>query len=241
MAKVSSRGTCLLCGKSYSKTGMTRHLQTCRQQNLAGNGGSGRRPGRKRQGYHLAVEGLDRPQYWMHLEIASNASLEALDFYLRREWLECCWHLSAFVIRGRYYFREDRGIWADLRDLDMEGTLQEALRPGTKFIHEYDFGDTTELALRVVSEGDIAVDRQGIRMLAQNDPPPIPCANCETLAAKFCTECYWGKGNFFFCDSCSRLHAADSPSHDEMFLPVVNSPRMGQCAYMGRDDDMWIE
>ena len=88
----------------------------------------------------------------MHLEIASNASLEELDFFLRREWLECCGHLSAFVIRGRNYFREDRGIWADLRDLDMEGTLQETLRPGTKFIHEYDFGDTTELALRVVSE-----------------------------------------------------------------------------------------
>jgi hypothetical protein len=35
--------------------------------------------------------------------------------------------------------------------------------------------------------------------------------------------------NCFFCDKCGKKHK----SHDEMFLPVVNSPRMGVCGYTG--------
>ena len=241
MAKVISKGTCVLCGRPFSKSGMTRHLQSCRENNRGGDGGSGRRAGRRRQGFHLTVEGLDRPQYWMHMEIAGNAPLWALDHFLRRTWLECCGHMSGFVIRGRNHFLEDRGIWADLYDMDMEVTLKETLRPGMKFIHEYDFGSTTELALRVISEGNISVDHRGIRVLAQNDAPEIPCANCDALAAKICTECFWGQGGSFYCDRCARLHTAESPSHEEMFLPVVNSPRLGECAYTGPDDEMWVD
>ena len=236
MVKVTSKGTCVLCNRSFAKTGMTRHLQSCQENNRGGEGGSGSRPGRKRQGFHLAIEGLDRPQYWMHLEIAGNAPLMALDHFLRRTWLECCGHMSAFVIRGRNHFLEDRGIWADLYDLDMEVTLKETLRPGMRFLHEYDFGSTTELALRVLSEGNISADHRGIRLLAQNDPPEIPCVKCGTVAAQICTECVWD-GVGFHCDPCAHLHLAQSPSHEEMFLPVVNSPRVGECAYTGPEED----
>ena len=241
MAKVSSRGTCILCSKSFSKSGMTRHLKSCRENNQGSDGGSGRRPGRKRQGFHLAVEGLHRPQFWMHLEIDGNAQLWELDHFLRRTWLECCGHLSAFVIRGRNHFLEDRDIWADLDDLDMDVALKETLRPGMKFTHEYDFGDTTELGLRVVSEGNVSVASRGVLILAQNDPPEISCLDCDAPAVRICTECYWGQAGFFYCDQCAEQHTAESPSHDEMFLPVVNSPRMGQCGYTGPDDDMFPE
>ena len=239
MAKVSSRGSCLLCGNSFSKSGMTRHLKSCRESHIGEEAGVRRRSGRRKQGFHLTVEGVDRPWYWMHLEIAGNAPLEALDYYLRQIWLECCGHMSAFTIRGRNHFREDRRMWADLNDLDMEVPLAQALRPGMRFTHEYDFGDTTELALRVVSQGDISPDHSSIRLLARNDPPEIPCAECDSLAAKLCTECYWGDRKFFYCDSCVESHKAQMPSHEEMFLPVVNSPRIGQCGYTGPDGDMW--
>ncbi len=238
MAKLSIGGTCILCRKSFSKPGMTRHLQMCRQKDPGGEGGPGLGKGRKKQGFHLVVEGLYRPEYWMHLEIADNARLEALDFYLRRTWLECCGHMSAFVIRGRNHFREDRGIWADLGDLDMEVTLKETLRPRMKFIHEYDFGSTTELTLRVISQDKVSVDRQGIRLLARNDPPAIPCFKCDAQAARICTECVWD-GEGFYCHECSALHTAQSPDHEEMFLPVVNSPRMGECTFTGPDNEFW--
>ena len=240
MANISTRGSCMLCGRPFSKQGMSRHLQSCREENRGGDGGSPRRPGRRRQGFHLAVEGRFRPQYWLHLEIAGNAPLYALDHYLRNTWLECCGHLSAFVIRGRNHFLEDRDIWADLDDRDMEVSLSEVLRQGTRFVHEYDFGSITELALRVVSQGNISVDHRGIRLLARNDPPTIPCVKCSSLATKICTECIWD-GQGFYCDECAVHHTVRSPSCDEMFLPVVNSPRMGECTYTGSDDDLWAE
>lgn len=240
MAKVSSRGSCLLCARSFSKSGMTRHLRSCRGDRSTGDGGSGSRPGRRRQGFHVVAEGLERPQYWMHLEMAGNASLMDLDLFLRRTWLECCGHLSSFVIRGRNHFLEDRGFWADRDDLNMEGSLKSMLRPGMRFVHEYDFGSTTELGLRVISEVDTSVDQNEVRVLARNDPPAIPCFKCESQAAQICTECLWD-GRGFYCDDCARLHVRESRSCDEMFLPVVNSPRMGECAYAGPDEDMWVD
>ena len=239
MARRNSRGSCLLCGNSYSKSGMSRHLQSCRGTNEGKEGASGQRRSPSKHGFHLAVEGRDRPSYWMHLEIESNATLWELDLFLRRTWLECCGHLSAFVIRGSNHFREDRDIWADLDDLDMEVPLSQALNAGMKFSYEYDFGDTTELTLRVVSEGNISVDHCGIYLLARNDPPEIPCAKCDALAVELCIECSWEDTGFFYCPVCVELHKAQAPSHEEMFLPVVNSPRMGQCGYTGPDGDMW--
>ena len=232
MATESSKGSCILCDRPFSKLGMSRHLKSCREENRGGEGGSGRRSGRRRQGYHLVAEGRYRPEYWLHLEIAGDAPLAALDHYLRYIWLECCGHFSAFVIGGKNHFLEDREEFAGLDDRDMEVSLSQVLQPGTKFVHEYDFGSTTELSLRVVSQGNISVGHRGIRLLAQNDPPAIPCVKCGSRALKICTECMWdGQGSY--CDNCAKQHTVQSPSCVEMFLPVVNSPRMGACDYTG--------
>src|SRR6266542_1177987 len=80
-------------------------------------------PGRRRrpaQLYHLVVSGRYAPMYWLHLEAPSNASLEDLDFFLRRTWLECCGHLSAFRLGDRSFssIGADSG-WGDDGDLDI--------------------------------------------------------------------------------------------------------------------------
>ena len=238
MAIASTKGSCGLCSKSFSKSGITRHLQKCRQKNIEGKDDAGRRPGRKRQGFHLVVEGRYRPEYWLHLEIARNVKLAALDHYLRQTWLECCGHLSSFVIGGRYHFLEDMEEFADIDDLDMKVSLRSVLGPRMKFFHQYDFGSTTWLTLRVVSEGSILVGPEGTRLLARNDPPAIPCVSCESPATTICTECSW-HGEAFHCERCSLLHTSQSPNCEDMFLPVVNSPRMGECDYTGEEEDDW--
>ena len=63
MPRATSRGCCNLCGKSFSKTGITRHLQACTEQTANAKGRTGRR-----KSLRLAVEGRHLPQYWMHLE-----------------------------------------------------------------------------------------------------------------------------------------------------------------------------
>jgi len=70
---------------------------------------------------------------------------------------------------------------------DMDVELSEVLKVGQKFSHEYDFGSTTELALKVVAEregfvstdsdedqGEI-VDDNTIKIMARNNPPQISC------------------------------------------------------------------
>ena len=237
MAKLS-KGTCYLCGKSFSKSGIARHLVSCRGKGSEGQNQvvSHSRAGRK--GFHLAVEGRYRPDYWMHLEITGSETLAGLDYFLRYVWLECCGHLSAFKIGSTYYYLEDMEEFAQMEDRNMEVPLSRVIRPGLKFVHEYDFGSTTELALRVVSESNVAAGSEAIRLLARNEPPALSCFGCGASSSQICTECNWN-GEGFYCDECAGLHVVQSPSCDEMFLPVVNSPRTGECGYTGEDAEDW--
>ncbi|MDR0835444.1 MAG: hypothetical protein LBN11_02540, partial [Tannerella sp.] len=42
-----------------------------------------------------------------------------------------------------------------------------------------------------------------------------------------------------FCDKCGKKHAKTCPDFEEYAaLPVVNSPRMGMCAYEGGSIDI---
>jgi hypothetical protein len=100
---------------------------------------------------------------------------------------------------------------------------------GTKFFHEYDFGSTTELSLKVVGLREEGGLKRGPRLLARNAPPEILCQECgEQLATIVCTECACQDGGEL-CEGCAADHECD----DEMYLPLVNSPRAGVCAYAG--------
>jgi hypothetical protein len=109
----------------------------------------------------------------------------------------------------------------------MDERVESIFSPGLKFAYEYDFGSTTPLKLRVVAQLTEASGRV-IRILAQNDAPAIPCVACGNPAKQVCTECVWS-GTGWVCDTCAGSHECG----DEMMLPVVNSPRVGVCAYGG--------
>ncbi len=235
MAKRTSYGTCSLCNKRLSKAGITRHLKTCTQ---AHDGSGGGRPVRL---FHIRVEGKDSPQYWINLEIQAKATLQNLDSYLRRLWLDCCGHLSAFTI-GHVTFSYQRssfggmpGIFAhdlfdDDEEQDMEIPLEEVLEPGMRFLHDYDFGSTTTLVLRVTGERRGRSGDQPLRLLARNEEPDHGCDLCDRKATQICIECTWAPNrDSLFCEQ----HATDHECGEDMLLPVVNSPRMGVCAYSG--------
>jgi hypothetical protein len=109
----------------------------------------------------------------------------------------------------------------------MENSLGEVLRPKMKFSYNYDFGSTTKLTLNVVSEREGKKSKEPVRLLARNDPPAIPCGVCGTPATRVTAE---GCGeDSWLCDKC----AAGDDVEEEYLLPVVNSPRVGVCAYTG--------
>jgi hypothetical protein len=228
MPRFTSTGQCALCGQTFSKRAMARHLVTCRAEHPV-------RKGKPLRTFHLLAEGQYLPEYWLHVEVPAEASLLLLDAFLRDIWLECCGHLSAFTIERVRYELDTGGIdamWSDIfgppqPPESMNTRMDAVLRPGLEFFHEYDFGTTTHLALKVVAGQEGVLPRNTIRILARNHPPPIACGKCGQLAAQVCVECMDTPGGWL-CEAHAAKH-----KHDDMFLPVVNSPRVGQCGYTG--------
>jgi hypothetical protein len=216
-----SNGKCNLCGGVFGKAAMTSHLKSCRKKV---DGSESPRKAARRTTFHVVVEGRYASEYWMHLEVPAEATLETLDQFLRDTWLECCGHLSEFTIEGRRYSVEPM----DCDDGFLDVKLKDVLAPGMKFEHVYDFGSTTHLRLKVVSEEENPLKRDEIRVLARNEAPVIPCDECGKPATQVCTQCmYSGEG--WLCEECAARHDCGEP----MFLPVVNSPRVGVCGYAG--------
>ena len=235
MPRISSKGKCNFCQAEYSKAGMTKHLETCKTRAPSIESGSTstsspRSRKMKTKIFHILVEGYRAPEYWMHLDVPGNATLADLDSFLRRTWLECCGHLSAFNIGGVSYSSDAEmisGSFWNSSDKSMDVRLDRVLSPGIRFSHEYDFGTTTELSLRVASEREGEVKGKSISVLARNEPPKILCS-CGALATEVCTQCIYDSEGWL-CDKCAETHECG----EEMLLPVVNSPRVGECAYAG--------
>jgi hypothetical protein len=259
-----SKGTCNFCGQTIAKSSITRHLQSCKARKAANTvTPSGKISTTKL--LHLSIEGTYANMFWMHVEMAASAKLVKLDQFLRDIWLECCGHLSQFKIDGVDYVIDqlygqkidvDLGFEDDFASLIPAAfglefpimrrvqkpmskfKLSDLLKPGLKFSYEYDFGSTTELTLKVVGEREAQVNKSyDMQILAHNILPEVICDVCgKNLATHLCMEClYEDKGRL--CLSCAKKHPHD---HYDMFLPIVNSPRTGECAYTGDAPDSWM-
>ena len=233
MTKIASEGICGLCGGNFSKTAMTRHIMACRKKQAAPTTN-----GKKQKTIWLIAEGRDDPEYWLHIDVPSSSTLADVDQFLRDIWLECCGHLSAFTI-NRVRYELDTGMvdamWRDffgpsMPPKSMNVRLYSILKPGLKFHHEYDFGTTTRLTLKVVAEQERAGQSGEIRILARNNPPDIPCYKCGKPATQVCTQCIYDGPQAWLCDEHTYRHKCG----EDMFLPVVNSPRVGMCGYTGK-------
>ncbi|MBU0676688.1 MAG: plasmid pRiA4b ORF-3 family protein [Verrucomicrobia bacterium] len=218
-AKPQYTGRCMLCKEVISKAQMTRHLKKCVEM-------STQDAGQVMKLFHLVIEDRYLPMYWLHIEIPGAMTLRHLDSFLREIWLECCGHLSCFTIDGeRYAVSPDDDPWSGLREKSMQPKIYSVLAPGTKFDHEYDYGSTTDLKLRVAGVRECAVKKSEIKLLARNEPPIWKCSECGKPATW--TKAFgWGDEGTY-CDDCAE------DEDEECLLPVVNSPRMGVCGYVG--------
>ena len=60
----------------------------------------------------------------------------------------------------------------------------------------------------------------------------IVCDECgDRPATRMCALCAW-EGEGWLCETCAELHVCDDDD-GPYFLPLVNSPRAGVCAYTG--------
>ena len=93
------------------------------------------------------------------------------------------------------------------------------------FSHEYDFGTTTDLNLKVIETRKR--DITNIEIASRNNLPEFKC-KCGSIATRICV--YYGcNDNGLLCSNCATTHECGEESQ----MPIVNSPRMGMCGYTG--------
>lgn len=125
---------------------------------------------------------------------------------------------------------------------DMDIELAKVLKPGMKFTHEYDFGSTTELSLRVVAEreGVVRGKKDTVQILARNLPPVIPCRECGKPATKIIAG-YYSVGDSAICDDCvRRLRDGDSNEADATPLDIEED-ELDEEEFDEEDDDEEFE
>jgi hypothetical protein len=220
MPRKTSNGKCEFCQQTFSKQVISRHLSKCEKRPVV--------TGNTETYYHLLIEGAGAPMYWLHVELPAKAKLATLDQFLRDIWLECCGHLSAFTIHGMAYHNDPESA-REFGEKTMNVAVQSVLSEGDRFMHEYDFGSTTELKLKVVETYPGAAQKSAsVTLLARNEMPSAVCGVCGQPATDVCAQCIWD-GEGFVCEE----HAEEHECGEDMLLPVVNSPRIGVCGYSG--------
>ena len=141
------------------------------------------------------------------------------------------------VYRERYFQSQVlEALLEMLEDRSLDVSLEKVLKVGQKFSYEYDFGSSTDLTLKVLSEREGAIQNEDeeehtIEILARNVEPGMLCKVCGK-PAKFVVGGYFDVEENAFCSKkCVKKSGEDA----DMLLPVVNSPRVGVCAYTGED------
>jgi hypothetical protein len=180
----------------------------------------------------ISACGRHIPEFWLQLAVWDGSALSDIDDFLRHVWLECCGHLSSFNINGVRYESQAEDDNAGFfpfgaKPLSISVKLNKVLQPRTVFLHEYDFGTTTELELEVLDVFQASKPQAPVILLAHNLKPKIKCVSCGKIASLICSGCYYDFQ--CFCKKCAPKHECG----EDMMLPLVNSPRTGMCGYEG--------
>lgn len=216
--KLVSEGQCLYCQETYSQRGISKHLISHLVQMEKDN-----QPEKSVNYCHIEAKS---DKMFLHLLVKGSSKVQGLDTYLRQIWLECCGHLSSFSNKIN-------------SEISMSKKVEDVFFPKAELDYEYDFGTTTELDLKAHRHYKLPAYKENIILLSRNEPLKVMCEICKTKIAKYiCSLCLY-KEPALFCDSCAKKHkksCADFADYAKM--PVVNSPRMGECGYEGGTIDL---
>ena len=226
MPQRTFKGTCALCGASIDKRRSAVHHGICAAAHDVDTARAG-------DLLTFRITAMGAREYWLDVEADAAAALSKLDRFLRDTWVECCGHLSMFSVSTYRYSSSPSDLSGLLGRANSERSMRAKIgevfgRTGDKGTYDYDFGSTTRLAIERTGGRDGRIGRQSVRLLVRNDPLPWTCGVCGRPATLVCHS-HETDSSPFVC----AAHEKDHPCSDGMFLPVVNSPRMGICGYAG--------
>jgi hypothetical protein len=214
------KGKCAFCGEEVTRGGAPKHLRGCAARQAAAEAAA--RGGKvKTEGLlHLRLQDKYREEYWLDVEMRSSGTFAELDAYLRAIWLDCCGHPSRFSVGG----------WKG-EDIRMDSRLGRVFEPGVTLVHTYDFGSSSYTFVRHASSRlGAPLSEHPVALLARNLPPAWECAECGKPAEFLCMHCVVD-GNAW-TPLCPE-HVKKKPHDKRDPAPLVNSPRVGVCAYAG--------
>jgi hypothetical protein len=220
------KGKCYYCNEQLSERTVKKHVKGCkdRKENIEEEMASSKKT--KSQYVLSIVPQYGSKEYCLYIAIDVNSTLNNLDSFLRNIWVECCGHLSSFIIGDVNYdsLVEDSEFFSHHETMDFK--LKQVISVGNKFRYDYDFGSTTILKLEVIDEYLTGEKHSEIEILARNEEIQNFCANCNKKAKYFDYE-----NDKFFCEACvdENTDTVDIPEY-------TNSPRDGVCGYEGERD-----
>lgn len=167
-------GKCYYCGKSINTRTAKRHIKSCIKRLEKVEESKIQSRSFKEKFILKITEKYRKDIYALYIAIDAMASLEDLDVFIRRVWVECCNHLSSFRINNENYYSDSKMFNSQILYDEEENTYHEKLfdllEEGTKFTYEYDFGSTTQLDIEVVEVFDAGDSLPAIEILARNNP-----------------------------------------------------------------------
>lgn len=211
-----SEGKCLFCEKVFTQDDIGKHLSGHLTQMVKEDSG-------KKQANYCHVE-VEAGEMFLHLLVKGNLTMKSIDRFLRGIWLECCVHMSNF---GHKNFK-----------VSTKERVEDVFQHRVKIFHDYDYGTTTRVFLRTRKQYSLNLS-EDIILLSRNEPLKLLCATCKKKPAiNLCSVCWWDD-YAFYCEDCSEKHAETCEDFaDFAEMPVVNSPRMGECGYTGGEIDV---
>jgi len=206
--ELESEGKCFFCNQTFPQEEIGKHLASHLIKMEKED--SAKSP---ETFCHIMVDG---DVMFLHLLVKGKATMEKIDRFLKDIWLDCCGHMSNFSHKNS--------------EISLTQKVSDVFESKVKIQYDYDFGDTTRVFLKGIKNYNLKL-KEDIILLSRNEPLKLICAKCgKKPAANICIVCDWD----FYCESCSAKHEKECEDFsDYAKMPVVNSPRMGVCGYMG--------
>ncbi len=231
--KLTSEGVCVFCENTFKQAGMNRHLNTHLKKMEKENSN-------KKSSYLVNVKA---DIMFLSLWVDGKTDFGELDDFLRAIWLECCGHMSSFRdYNGNYsHPKEDNDdvfgfgfdFGSNAQEVPMDFEVSKVFRKGKKLNYEYDYGNSTYLKIEVKQAYDMPAS-DSIVLLSRNEPLKIMCVTCDANPATAICSIHLWEGKGYFCEKCAKKHEKKCGDFEDYArLEVVNSPRMGVCAYEG--------
>ena len=210
------KGKCYYCNKELTEKTIKRHMKNCSEMERKIEELSAVDKKQRNQFIISIKPKYSGNEYCIYLSSDENLSLIHIDQFLRDIWLECCGHLSAFKINGKFY-----------QDYSMNTKLKDILVVNEKFEYEYDFGSTTYLILEVIDIIKVPASFSQIEIIARNHEVKHFCEICGIEAKYFNYE-----NDQWECKKC-----IDKDNDMISKFDYSNSPRDGVCCYGGHKKD----